>query len=46
VDPNGGHCTPSAAQRPQSKEGCNIDPSGRCVTKAGCNVDPSGRCLP
>ena len=32
------------------KEGCNIDPSGRCVTpvptKEGCNIDPFGRCLP
>lgn len=31
------------------KEGCRIDPSGRCVTtlptKEGCNIDPSGRCL-
>src|SRR3954467_8880530 len=32
------------------KEGCNIDPDGRCVTtlptKEGCNIDPSGYCLP
>ncbi len=32
------------------KEGCQIDPSGRCViplpTKEGCNIDPFGRCLP
>jgi len=32
------------------KEGCNIDPNGRCVTalptKVGCNIDPNGRCLP
>jgi hypothetical protein len=32
------------------KEGCQIDPSGRCITtlptKEGCNIDPSGRCLP
>lgn len=28
-----------------TKEGCNIDPNGRCVqTKAGCNIDPDGRC--
>ncbi len=33
--------------------GCDIDPSGRCVTRAtqprpstetGCDIDPSGRC--
>lgn len=39
-----------------SKNGCNLDPDGRCLpapasssTTAGdngCNVDPSGRCLP
>ena len=33
-----------------SKEGCNIDPDGRCVppsqSKIGCNIDPWGRCLP
>jgi hypothetical protein len=35
------------------KEGCNIDPSGRCTpqnppprTKAGCHIDPWGRCIP
>jgi hypothetical protein len=28
----------------RSKEGCNIDPNGRC--KEGCNIDPSGRCAP
>src|SRR5579864_6914995 len=32
------------------KEGCMIDPDGRCVTsvptKEGCNIDPFGRCLP
>jgi hypothetical protein len=31
------------------KEGCNIDPDGRCFialpTKEGCQIDPSGRCL-
>src|SRR4029077_15027124 len=33
-----------------SKEGCNIDPDGRCrsqnsgPTKAGCDIDPNGRC--
>lgn len=34
------------------KEGCNIDPFGRCVpvlpatiqTDSGCYIDPSGRC--
>jgi hypothetical protein len=31
-----------------SKEGCHIDPNGRCVPepKEGCNIDPFGRCLP
>ena len=38
------------------KEGCNIDPWGRCgkrrnqspppLRKAGCNIDPLGRCVP
>jgi hypothetical protein len=40
-----------------TKEGCGIDPNGRCVTstsgisapdgseEAGCGIDPSGRCL-
>lgn len=35
------------------KAGCEIDPSGRCVTppvvqtpNAGCEIDPSGKCLP
>jgi hypothetical protein len=34
------------------KEGCNIDPDGRCVkeltqtSKIGCNIDPNGRCIP
>lgn len=32
------------------KEGCNVDPDGRCInpvpTKEGCNIDPFGRCLP
>jgi hypothetical protein len=36
-----------------NKEGCNIDPNGRCIpgappstiqTDAGCNIDPNGRC--
>ncbi len=29
-----------------SKEGCHIDPLGRCLPKEGCNIDPWGRCLP
>jgi hypothetical protein len=32
------------------KEGCHIDPSGRCVTtlptKEGCTIEPDGRCMP
>ena len=35
-----------------AKEGCNIDPNGRCVTqgpaqqtKEGCGIDPDGRPL-
>src|SRR5262249_5985695 len=31
-----------------SKEGCHIDPDGRCVTTAvgsGCQIDPNGRCV-
>jgi len=35
-----------------TKEGCNIDPDGRCQpapaplpTKEGCHIDPSGRCI-
>jgi hypothetical protein len=35
------------------KEGCTIDPSGRCVPRvvapasldAGCTIDPDGRCI-
>lgn len=31
------------------KEGCRIDPSGRCVTtlptKTGCTIDPAGHCI-
>jgi len=39
----------------RDKEGCFIDPSGRCVptkpqptiqTDSGCYIDPSGRCVP
>lgn len=39
----------------RSKEGCRIDPNGRCVigpaqppaqTKSGCHIDPFGRCVP
>jgi hypothetical protein len=41
-----------------TKEGCGIDPSGRCITAsssgtsapvgsdAGCTIDPDGYCLP
>ena len=43
----------SFLRRVGSKEGCNIDPSGRCSsenpspqTKEGCHIDPSGGCLP
>lgn len=38
----------------QTKEGCDIDPNGRCLTGAtpapppaadeGCGIDPDGRC--
>lgn len=32
------------------KEGCNIDPWGRCTPtpqpKEGCHIDPWGRCIP
>jgi hypothetical protein len=40
----------------RSETGCNIDPSGRCLTNpspqplptlqndSGCNIDPNGRC--
>jgi len=35
------------------KEGCHIDPYGRCITDSpqetadtGCSADPYGRCLP
>ena len=37
---------------PIAKEGCGMDPNGRCVpaptpqAKEGCGADPSGRCLP
>jgi hypothetical protein len=36
-----------------NKEGCHIDPSGRCIpaeppstiqTDTGCHIDPNGRC--
>ena len=38
--------------RPHLKEGCKIDPDGRCYlsaaqplqTKEGCHIDPNGRC--
>ena len=29
------------------KDGCHIDPFGRCATGAdGCHIDPNGRCVP
>ena len=28
------------------KDGCHIDPNGRCAAKDGCHIDPDGRCLP
>lgn len=39
--------------RPHLKEGCHLDPDGRCHTstaqpphiKEGCHLDPNGRCL-
>lgn len=38
----------------EGKDGCRIDPFGRCTPtqspeprrKEGCNIDPNGRCLP
>jgi hypothetical protein len=36
--------------RPYLKEGCKVDPDGRCYasqtpdTKAGCKIDPNGGC--
>lgn len=42
----------SLLERVWEKEGCRIDPNGRCVTepvvapKAGCMIDPHGQCLP
>lgn len=38
----------------EGKDGCHIDPHGRCTTaqspetqrKDGCHIDPDGRCLP
>ena len=40
----------SPAHQPQSKEGCGMDPFGRCSsttqpqTDAGCGMDPFGLC--
>lgn len=37
---------------PATKEGCGMDPNGRCKpavqpsTDAGCGMDPDGRCKP
>lgn len=42
----------SLLERAWEKEGCLIDPNGRCVKesvvvpKEGCRIDPFGRCLP
>ncbi len=42
----------NAVVRAWEKEGCSIDPYGRCLTDtqdsadAGCSIDPYGRCLP
>ena len=45
----------SLLARPWTKNGCELDPDGRCLTKGsraaagdnGCELDPSGgRCLP
>jgi hypothetical protein len=43
----------SFLRRAESKDGCHIDPLGRCVPeqkpthrKEGCNIDPWGRCVP
>ena len=39
--------TPAHRQLP-TKAGCEMDPSGRCLSatqvKAGCEMDPDGRC--
>jgi hypothetical protein len=41
----------NAVVRAWEKEGCSIDPYGRCVkniqesAEAGCSIDPYGRCL-
>jgi hypothetical protein len=41
----------NAVVRAWEKEGCTIDPYGRCVNvpldsgDAGCMIDPNGRCL-
>lgn len=39
----------SFLRRVGSKEGCNIDPLGRCLPaaqpRAGCRIDPWGNCI-
>ena len=40
----------SLLERAWEKDGCLIDPNGRCLpgpvtTKNGCVIDPNGRCL-
>ena len=44
----------SFLRRVEGKDGCRIDPFGRCTPaqspepqrKDGCHIDPNGRCLP
>lgn len=44
----------SLLRRDEGKDGCHIDPHGRCTPapppehqrKDGCRIDPLGRCLP
>lgn len=45
--------SPAAPQLQQPKEGCGMDPSGRCLPAApqpqpdeGCGMDPNGWCNP
>lgn len=42
----------SLGNTPVTKEGCGMDPDGRCapvakpLSDAGCGMDPNGRCTP
>lgn len=44
----------SLFRRVKAKDGCHIDPDGRCTAaqipesrrKDGCHIDPFGRCIP